>query len=82
MHLRRIDPDRNMARFYSMSVQPNLFGEWLLFRVWGRIGSPGRSSQAASPPSAPSLWPGGTSESKAQRRLRGSSSDMFLVCQR
>ena len=25
MHLHRIDPDRNMARFYSMSVQPNLF---------------------------------------------------------
>ena len=39
MHLRRIDPDRNMARFYTMSVQPNLFGEWLLLREWGRIGS-------------------------------------------
>jgi predicted DNA-binding WGR domain protein len=24
-HLRRIDPDRNMARFYTMSVQPTLF---------------------------------------------------------
>jgi len=23
MHLRRIDPDLNMARFYSMSVQLN-----------------------------------------------------------
>ena len=42
MHLRRIDPDRNMARFYTMSVQPNLFGEWLLLREWGRIGSAGR----------------------------------------
>jgi predicted DNA-binding WGR domain protein len=42
MHLRRIDPDRNMARFYSMSVQPGLFGEWALLREWGRIGSPGR----------------------------------------
>ena len=42
MHLRRIDPDRNMARFYSMSVQPNLFGEWALLREWGRIGSAGR----------------------------------------
>ncbi len=42
MHLRRIDPDRNMVRFYTMSVQPNLFGEWCLFREWGRIGSAGR----------------------------------------
>jgi predicted DNA-binding WGR domain protein len=32
MHLRRIDPDRNMARFYSTSVQPGLFGEWALLR--------------------------------------------------
>ena len=42
MHLRRINPDRNMARFYIMSVQPNLFGEWSLLREWGRIGSAGR----------------------------------------
>jgi predicted DNA-binding WGR domain protein len=42
MHLRRIDSDRNMARFYAMSVQPNLFGEWSLLREWGRIGSAGR----------------------------------------
>ena len=40
--LRRLDPDRNMARFYTMSVQPALFGEWALFREWGRIGSAGR----------------------------------------
>ena len=42
MHLRRIDPDRNMARFYTMSVQANLFGEWCLLREWGRIDSSGR----------------------------------------
>jgi predicted DNA-binding WGR domain protein len=42
MHLRRIDPDRNMARFYTMSLQPTLFGEWALLREWGRIGSAGR----------------------------------------
>ena len=42
MHLHRVDPDRNMARFYLMSVQPNLFGEWALVREWGRIGSAGR----------------------------------------
>ena len=32
LHLHLIAPHRNMARFYSMSVQPNLFGEWALFR--------------------------------------------------
>ena len=42
MHLRRIDPDHNMARFYTISVQPTLFGEWSLLREWGRIGSSGR----------------------------------------
>ncbi|MGH6814256.1 MAG: WGR domain-containing protein [Hyphomicrobiaceae bacterium] len=42
MHLRRIDPDRNMARFYSMSLQPTLFGERALLREWGRIGSSGQ----------------------------------------
>ena len=41
MHLRRIDPDHNMKRFYEMSVQPTLFGEWSLFREWGRIGRGG-----------------------------------------
>ena len=45
VHLRRIDPDRNMARFYTMSVQPTLFGEWALLREWGRIGSAGRIVQ-------------------------------------
>jgi predicted DNA-binding WGR domain protein len=46
MHLRRIDPDRKMARFYTMSLQPTLFGEWALLR----IGSAGRlvSSRFAS----------------------------------
>lgn len=36
--LRKRDPQRNMARFYALSVQPNLFGSWSLIRQWGRIG--------------------------------------------
>lgn len=36
--LTRIDPARNMQRFYAVTVQPNLFGEWTLVREWGRIG--------------------------------------------
>jgi predicted DNA-binding WGR domain protein len=31
-----------MARFYALSVQPTLFGEWTVVREWGRIGSPGQ----------------------------------------
>lgn len=41
-HLTCIDPAQNKLRYYAMSVQPTLFGEWALVRQWGRIGSPGR----------------------------------------
>lgn len=40
--LRRIDPSRNMARFYVLALQPTLFGEVSLVRNWGRIGTMGR----------------------------------------
>jgi predicted DNA-binding WGR domain protein len=39
--LTRIDPARNMARFYVLSLAPTLFGEWLLVKEWGRIGQAG-----------------------------------------
>jgi predicted DNA-binding WGR domain protein len=42
MLLYRIDPSRNMARFYRLSVQPTLFGGSSLMRNWGRIGTEGR----------------------------------------
>jgi predicted DNA-binding WGR domain protein len=35
----RIDPERNMARFYEIDVQPTLFGEFTVERHWGRIGA-------------------------------------------
>lgn len=41
-HLHRIDPARNMARFYRMSSTPSLFGDICVVREWGRIGRPGR----------------------------------------
>jgi predicted DNA-binding WGR domain protein len=41
--LRRIDPTRNMARFYSMDVERDLFGRVVLVRRWGRIGTAGRT---------------------------------------
>ena len=49
-HSPNSDPARNMARFYTMALQPTLFGDWALLREWGRIGSAGRlvSSRFAS----------------------------------
>lgn len=41
-HLERRDPSQNIARYYRMSVLPNLFGEWTLRREWGRIGRGGQ----------------------------------------
>ncbi|APH74973.1 WGR domain-containing protein [Aquibium oceanicum] len=42
IHFHRIDPARNMARFYRMSSMPSLFGDICLVREWGRIGRAGR----------------------------------------
>lgn len=42
VRLTRHDPDRNMARFYALALEPTLFGEVALFRTWGRIGARGQ----------------------------------------
>lgn len=42
MLLYRIDPSRNMARFYRLSIQPTLLGGSSLVRNWGQIGTDGR----------------------------------------
>ncbi|MEM9632115.1 MAG: WGR domain-containing protein [Pseudomonadota bacterium] len=42
LSLHRIDPQRNMQRFYEMTLQPNLFGGISLMRNWGRIGRSGQ----------------------------------------
>jgi predicted DNA-binding WGR domain protein len=47
--LTRIDPARNMARFYRLDVQPDLFGGWSLWREWGRLGSSGQVRHAPYP---------------------------------
>jgi predicted DNA-binding WGR domain protein len=41
MRLYRIDPGRNMARFYELAVERDLFGKVVVVRAWGRIGRPG-----------------------------------------
>jgi len=43
----RIDPARNMHRYYHLDIQPDLFGSHCLIREWGRLG---RSGQVRSVP--------------------------------
>jgi len=42
LQLQRIDPDRNMRRYYRMSVERDLFGGASLIREWGRLGARGQ----------------------------------------
>lgn len=36
-------PEKNMFRFYSLDIQPDLFGNSCLVRQWGRKGTAGQS---------------------------------------
>lgn len=49
VQLRRVDPAQNVARFYVLTVQPDLFGGWTLVREWGRIGRAGTVRQVPYP---------------------------------
>jgi predicted DNA-binding WGR domain protein len=40
--LDRRDPSCNMARFYVLAIEPNLFESLTLIREWGRIGRRGQ----------------------------------------
>jgi len=42
MFLKRVDPSKNIRRFYSMVVQPDLFGGASLVCEWGRVGLAGQ----------------------------------------
>ena len=42
LYVERKNTNKNMARFYAMSIEPNLFGEACLTRRWGRIGTRGQ----------------------------------------
>ena len=39
--LERVDPARNVARYYVLSIEPTLFARDTLVRRWGRIGRDG-----------------------------------------
>jgi predicted DNA-binding WGR domain protein len=41
--LRRLEPGRNVARFYALAVERDLFGRVVVVRQWGRIGTAGRT---------------------------------------
>jgi len=81
IHLTRTDPARNMARFYTMALQPTLFGEWALLKEWGRIGSAGRlvSCRFASEREA-RPGDGRAPRSEAQERLRRRLNLTFSFC--
>ncbi|MEX6508441.1 WGR domain-containing protein [Jiella sp. M17.18] len=49
VQLRREDPAKNMRRFYVMEIQPDLFGQYTLFREWGRIGRAGTVQETPFP---------------------------------
>jgi predicted DNA-binding WGR domain protein len=49
VRLCRIDPGKNMARFYRLAVERDLFGMWCLIREWGRIGRGGQMRMIAYP---------------------------------
>jgi predicted DNA-binding WGR domain protein len=40
--LHQVDPERRAARYYSLLVEEDLFGNVVLVRQWGRIGTQGR----------------------------------------
>jgi hypothetical protein len=69
--LYRIDPARNMHRFYRLDIQPDLFGNQCLIREWGRIG---RLGQMRSTPSLPRMTHRLPSTSSGQRK---SAEDML-----
>lgn len=41
IYLTKIDHDANQYRYYSLRVDPDLFGRWSLFREWGRLDTDG-----------------------------------------
>ena len=63
----RVDPARNMRRFYRLDVQPDLFGGVLLMKEWGRIGARGRIVAERYDSAAPAL---AALQKRAERKRR------------
>lgn len=45
LYVERVDPERNMARFYILTIEPTLFGTPRSVRRWGRIGFGGQAME-------------------------------------
>ena len=45
----RVDPTRNMARFYMLSLEPTLYGEMVALGHWGRLGTGGQQNLSLQP---------------------------------
>lgn len=58
--LQRLDEKRNMARFYTIWLQSDLFGRTSLMCAWGRIGSTGQVRSISFPERQPALDTGAT----------------------
>ena len=43
LYVERNDPNKNMARFYALAIEPTLFQAPCLIRRWGRIGTIGQT---------------------------------------
>jgi len=48
-YLEKRDPTKNLARFHSLMVLPDLFGGWTFEREWGGSDSPDRCAAFISP---------------------------------
>ena len=62
-----VDPERNRARFYTLTWQPALWGGGAIVRTWGRLGGPGRAMTAFYPDRASAQ---ASVERLIRRRLR------------
>jgi predicted DNA-binding WGR domain protein len=66
--MRRIDPAKNMARFYAIGVEQTLFGDWAVVRRWGRSGVQGRSMETLFSDPTPALACAHQHEAAKRRR--------------
>jgi predicted DNA-binding WGR domain protein len=79
VNLRRVDPARNMRRFYRLDVQPDLFGGVLLLKEWGRIGAQCRPVAERFDTEALAAAAALLREAE-RKRWRGTSEGILLGC--
>ncbi len=74
IRLSRVDPAKNMARFYELDIQTGLFGDVCVARHWGRIGANGQGKEHWLDNEAKAVEL--ASKLERQKRLRGYSSPL------